>query len=58
MVPGIILTLLEAYRGRWAYTLFLQTYQLILWKQCHALVTDHGFPEQFEVSFCIRNLIL
>ncbi|OQE14333.1 hypothetical protein PENSTE_c036G04491 [Penicillium steckii] len=38
----------KTYRGRWAYTLFLQTYQLILWKQCHALVTDHGFPEQFE----------
>jgi RNA polymerase I-specific transcription initiation factor RRN7 len=39
-----------AYRGRQAATLFLQAYQLILWKQCHALVHDHGFPEQFEVS--------
>lgn len=39
-----------AYRGRQAATLFLQAYQLILWKQTHALVHDHGFPEQFEVS--------
>lgn len=53
MASGPLLTLLKAYRGRWAYTLYLQTYQLILWKQCHALVTDHGFPEQFEVSLYI-----
>ncbi|CAI7655082.1 unnamed protein product [Penicillium manginii] len=38
----------KTYRGRWASTLYLQAYQLILWKQCHALVEDHGFPEQFE----------
>ncbi|KAJ5929098.1 RNA polymerase I-specific transcription initiation factor Rrn7 [Penicillium verhagenii] len=35
-------------RGRKAQTLFLQAYQLILWKQCHALIHDHGFPEQLE----------
>ncbi|KAJ5893781.1 hypothetical protein N7495_005472 [Penicillium taxi] len=34
--------------GRQAQTIFLQAYQLILWKQCHILVHDHGFPEQFE----------
>jgi hypothetical protein len=39
-----------AYRGRQAATLFLQAYQLILWKQCDVLVNNHGFPEQFEVS--------
>ncbi|KAJ6000616.1 hypothetical protein N7481_001025 [Penicillium waksmanii] len=38
----------KTYRGRWASTLYLQAYQLILWKQCHVLVKDHGFPEQFE----------
>ncbi|KAJ5444258.1 uncharacterized protein N7458_008130 [Penicillium daleae] len=38
----------KTYRGRKAHTVFLQAYQLILWKQCHALIHDHGFPEQFE----------
>ncbi|KAB8232215.1 TFIIB-type zinc finger domain-containing protein [Aspergillus alliaceus] len=38
----------KTYRGRQAYSLFLQVYQLILWKQCHALVQDRGFPAQFE----------
>ncbi|CDM26542.1 hypothetical protein DTO006G1_3297 [Penicillium roqueforti] len=41
-------------RGRPAYTLFLQTYQLILWKQCHALVHEHGFPEELELV--VRDL--
>lgn len=45
LIPVVI-----AYRGRQAATLFLQAYQLILWKQCYALVHEHGFPEQFEVS--------
>ncbi|KAF7597094.1 Pol I core factor CF [Aspergillus hancockii] len=38
----------KTYRGRQACSLFLQVYQLILWKQCHALVQDQGFPAQFE----------
>ncbi|KAL5359701.1 RNA polymerase I-specific transcription initiation factor Rrn7 [Aspergillus floccosus] len=38
----------KTYRGRHAYILFLQTYQLILWKQCSALVQNKGFPSQFE----------
>lgn len=38
----------KTYHGRPAVTLFLQTYQLILWKQCHALVQTQGFPENFE----------
>ncbi|KAI9043311.1 uncharacterized protein KD926_003841 [Aspergillus affinis] len=38
----------RTYRGRRAYTLFLQVYQFILWKQCYALVQVRGFPEQFE----------
>ncbi|KAF4768111.1 hypothetical protein HAV15_002136 [Penicillium sp. str.  len=41
-------------RGRPAYTLFLQIYQLILWKQCHVLIHDHGFPEELEVV--VRDL--
>ncbi|KAL2871051.1 TFIIB-type zinc finger domain-containing protein [Aspergillus lucknowensis] len=38
----------KKYRGRQAYRLYLDVYQLILWKQCHALVNDKGFPPQFE----------
>ncbi|BCR84176.1 TFIIB-type zinc finger domain-containing protein [Aspergillus chevalieri] len=38
----------KTYRGQRAYSLFLQIYQLILWKQSHALVHDRGFPAQFE----------
>ncbi|KAJ5170308.1 uncharacterized protein N7500_003091 [Penicillium coprophilum] len=41
-------------RGRPAYTLFLQIYQLILWKQCDVLVHEHGFPEELEVI--VRDL--
>ncbi|KAJ5121987.1 hypothetical protein N7526_008924 [Penicillium atrosanguineum] len=32
----------------------LNAYQLILWKQCDALVNDHGFPEEFEAV--VRDL--
>ncbi|PYH64700.1 TFIIB-type zinc finger domain-containing protein [Aspergillus vadensis CBS 113365] len=38
----------KTYRGRQAYSLFLQVYQLILWKQCHALVHHRGFPSELE----------
>ncbi|KAL4789469.1 hypothetical protein BDV19DRAFT_374058 [Aspergillus venezuelensis] len=38
----------KKYRGQQAHRLFLDTYQLILWKQCHALVNTRGFPPQFE----------
>ncbi|KAJ5374044.1 hypothetical protein N7517_006050 [Penicillium concentricum] len=41
-------------RGRPAYTLFLQIYQLILWKQCDVLVHEHGFPEELELI--VRDL--
>ncbi|KAJ6119408.1 hypothetical protein N7523_003688 [Penicillium sp. IBT 18751x] len=44
----------RTYRGRQAATLYLQAYQLILWKQCDALVNDHGFPEEFEAV--VRDL--
>lgn len=45
---------LLAYRGRQAYRLFIQAYQLILWKQCHALVHKQGFPADIEVGvFCV-----
>ncbi|KAF7719924.1 Uncharacterized protein PECH_005781 [Penicillium ucsense] len=44
----------KTYRGRKAHTLFLQVCQLVLWKQCHALVHNHGFPEQFEAI--VRDL--
>ncbi|KAL4810783.1 hypothetical protein BDV18DRAFT_2260 [Aspergillus unguis] len=38
----------KKYRGRQAYRLYLHIYQLILWKQCHGLVTNRGFPAQLE----------
>ncbi|PYI00158.1 RNA polymerase I-specific transcription initiation factor Rrn7 [Aspergillus ellipticus CBS 707.79] len=38
----------KTFRGRQAYRLFLHVYQLILWKQCYALVNTRGFPDQFE----------
>ncbi|KAL2822589.1 hypothetical protein BJX63DRAFT_126648 [Aspergillus granulosus] len=38
----------KKYRGRQAYRLYIHIYQLILWKQCHALVNDRGFPPQLE----------
>ncbi|KKK17398.1 hypothetical protein AOCH_003598 [Aspergillus ochraceoroseus] len=38
----------KKYRGRQAYRLFLHIYQLIVWKQCHALVKDRGFPPELE----------
>ncbi|OOF97187.1 hypothetical protein ASPCADRAFT_165775 [Aspergillus carbonarius ITEM 5010] len=44
----------KTYRGRQAYSLFLQVYQLVLWKQCHALVQNRGFPSQFEAV--VRDL--
>ncbi|KAJ5678806.1 hypothetical protein N7462_007050 [Penicillium macrosclerotiorum] len=44
----------KTYRGRQAFTLLLQAFQLIIWKQSHALVTNHGFPEQFEAV--VRDL--
>ncbi|KAL4922758.1 hypothetical protein BDW62DRAFT_171701 [Aspergillus aurantiobrunneus] len=44
----------KKYRGRQAYLLYLQIYQLILWKQCHALVNSRGFPSQLE--HVIRDL--
>ncbi|GAD92747.1 RNA polymerase I specific transcription initiation factor Rrn7 [Paecilomyces variotii No. 5] len=44
----------KTYRGRRAFTLFLQVYQLILWKQCFVLVQQKGFPAEFETI--VRDL--
>ncbi|KAL1970682.1 hypothetical protein VTN77DRAFT_4326 [Rasamsonia byssochlamydoides] len=44
----------KTYRGRQAYRLFIQAYQLILWKQCHALVHKKGFPSDIETV--VRDL--
>ncbi|KAJ5367648.1 hypothetical protein N7541_001589 [Penicillium brevicompactum] len=44
----------KTFHGRPAWTLFLQIYQLILWKQSHSLVHDHGFPE--ELAIVVRDL--
>jgi RNA polymerase I-specific transcription initiation factor RRN7 len=41
-------------RGSDARELYLQCYQLILWKQCHWLVTVKGFPKELEVV--VRDL--
>ncbi|PYH41405.1 TFIIB-type zinc finger domain-containing protein [Aspergillus saccharolyticus JOP 1030-1] len=38
----------RTYQGRQASRLFLQVYQLILWKQSSALVQSRGFPPEFE----------
>ncbi|RAH83599.1 RNA polymerase I-specific transcription initiation factor Rrn7 [Aspergillus japonicus CBS 114.51] len=38
----------RTYRGRQASRLFLQVYQLILWKQSYTLVQSRGFPPEFE----------
>ena len=35
---------LRVYRGHKAYKLFLQAYQLIIWKQCHALIHRKNLP--------------
>ena len=34
--------------GPKAFELYLQAYQLILWKQCHWLVHTKGFPAELE----------
>ncbi|OJD10497.1 ubiquitin-60S ribosomal protein L40 [Emergomyces pasteurianus Ep9510] len=39
----------KTYHGTQAYQLFLEAYQLILWKQCHTLVHAKGMPGELEV---------
>lgn len=46
---------IAGYRGQRAYRLFLQVYQLILWKQCYALIHERGFPSQTEVSILLNS---
>ncbi len=36
----------RVFKGRKAYKLFLQAWQFILWKQCHAFVHVRGLPAQ------------
>lgn len=43
-----------ALRGKQARDLYLQCYQLILWKQCHWLVNKKGFPKELETV--VRDL--
>ncbi|KAL4911310.1 hypothetical protein BDW74DRAFT_7479 [Aspergillus multicolor] len=38
----------KKFSGVDAYRLFLDAYQLILWKQCHALVNKRDFPSELE----------
>ncbi|EED16731.1 RNA polymerase I specific transcription initiation factor Rrn7, putative [Talaromyces stipitatus ATCC 10500] len=38
----------KTYTGRQGYRLFIFAYQLILWKQCQALITQKGFPADIE----------
>lgn len=40
--------------GREAAELYLQCYQLILWKQCFWLVSEKGFPKELETV--VRDL--
>ncbi|KAF7900230.1 uncharacterized protein EAF01_007532 [Botrytis porri] len=44
----------KVFGGRDATQLYLQCYQLILWKQTHWLVTVKGFPEELETI--VRDL--
>jgi hypothetical protein len=37
-------------RGARAFQLFLQSWQFILWKQCHVLVHQKGLPAELWVS--------
>lgn len=37
------------YRGVGAKELFLQAYQVILWKQCHGLIHTIGLPSELEI---------
>jgi RNA polymerase I-specific transcription initiation factor RRN7 len=36
------------YRGSQALELYLQSYQLVLWKQCYALIHTIGLPTELE----------
>ncbi|KAG5217557.1 RNA polymerase I-specific transcription initiation factor [Trichophyton interdigitale] len=38
----------KTYHGSDAFQLFLEAYQLLLWKQCHALVHVKGLPSELE----------
>ena len=38
----------KVHRGAPASALYLQCYQLILWKQCYALIETIGWPSEFE----------
>ncbi|KAL1957447.1 hypothetical protein VTO42DRAFT_6015 [Malbranchea cinnamomea] len=38
----------KVYSGSKAYQLFLEAYQLILWKQCYALIHEKGLPQELE----------
>jgi RNA polymerase I-specific transcription initiation factor RRN7 len=42
------------FSGKEANDLYLQCYQLILWKQCYWLVKEKGFPEELETI--VRDL--
>lgn len=48
-----IFWIFSAYSGRRGYRLFIQAYQLILWKQCYVLVHEKGFPVDLEVIFLL-----
>ena len=41
-------------RGSEARELYLQCFQLLLWKQCHWLVTHKGYPKELETR--VRDL--
>ena len=43
-----ILARTTVHRGSQALELYLQCYQLVLWKQCHALIHTIGFPTELE----------
>ena len=44
----------KVHRGASAKEVYFQAYQLILWKQCHALINVMGFPDELEHA--VKNL--
>ncbi|PGH03775.1 ubiquitin-60S ribosomal protein L40 [Polytolypa hystricis UAMH7299] len=40
----------KTYHGSQAYQLFLEAYQLVLWKQCHVLIHEKKFTPELELA--------
>ncbi len=45
-----VLILYTEFQGHRGFELYLQCYQLLLWKQSYWLIHSKGFPKEVEVS--------